>query len=120
MQGVVYSERGDFESALKFYNLAVEKNPTYVEALCNIGVIFKNSGQLTLAIEYYQRALKANPNFTIAANNLAIALTDRGTQVTSNRRLAKRMRASIRRVCHPVLGSFRVPVCLFLRATSCR
>jgi len=72
---------------MKHYQMAVERNPSYVEALCNIGVIYKNSGELSLAIEYYDRALKSNPNFTIANSNLAIALTDMGTQVKNEGKL---------------------------------
>lgn len=79
LQGVVYSERGEFDLAMRHYQLAIDRNPNYVEALCNIGVIFKNAGELALSIEYYDRALKANPNFAIANSNLSIALTDMGT-----------------------------------------
>jgi tetratricopeptide (TPR) repeat protein len=89
--------------------MAVERNPKYVEALCNIGVIYKNSGQLDSAIQYYEKALgmlfhfklasssvlifalalrsdllrfaAVNANFVIANNNLAIAFTDMGTKV---------------------------------------
>lgn len=83
----LFSERGDLDQALKYYHLSIEKQPNYVEALCNVGVIYKNHGRLSLAIEYYQRALKTNPNFLIASNNLAIALTDLGTQVKNEGKL---------------------------------
>lgn len=85
--GVVYSERREFDLAMTHYQLAVARNPTYVEALCNIGVIYKNSGELRLSIEYYERALRANPNFSIAQSNLSIAMTDMGTAVKNEGRL---------------------------------
>jgi len=83
----VYSERREFDLAMSHYQLAVARNPTYVEALCYIGVIYKNSGELRLSIEYYERALRANPNFSIAQSNLSIAMTDMGTAVKNEGRL---------------------------------
>lgn len=64
-----------YDEALRYYTLALEHNPTYVEALCNIGVIYKNSGHLTSAIQHYDKALKVNANFEIANNNMAMAYT---------------------------------------------
>jgi len=44
--GVVYSEMGQFEAALQFYEKASELRPLYPEAHCNMGVIYKNCGDL--------------------------------------------------------------------------
>lgn len=100
VQGVVYSESNNMVEALRYYELAVKCNPSYVEALSNIGVIYKNSGQLESAIEFYERALKANPNFAIANNNLAIALTDMGTQVKNHGHIADGIRFYKRALVH--------------------
>ncbi|GJP81563.1 hypothetical protein CLOP_g11699, partial [Closterium sp. NIES-67] len=79
--GVVYSEMGQYEAALQFYDKAVALRPLYAEAHCNMGVIYKNCGDLHSAIACYERCLAVAPNFTIARNNMAIALTDLGTKV---------------------------------------
>lgn len=53
--GVVYSEMGQFEAALQFYEKASELRPLYPEAHCNMGVIYKNCGDLVSAIACYER-----------------------------------------------------------------
>ncbi|EGC31666.1 hypothetical protein DICPUDRAFT_39606, partial [Dictyostelium purpureum] len=78
--GVTFYENGDSKMALESYKRALELNPIYPEALCNVGVIYKNLGEILPAIEYYQRALQFNPNYLLVKNNLAIAYNDLGTQ----------------------------------------
>jgi protein O-GlcNAc transferase len=80
---------GRYQEALNGYQAALQRNPCYVEAYCNIGVIYKNLGNLETAVHYYEKALTINPNFKIVRNNMAIALTDLGTKVKNDGDIAK-------------------------------
>ena len=53
--GVVFSELGQFETALGFYEKAAVLRPLYAEAHCNMGVIYKNCGDLKAALTCYER-----------------------------------------------------------------
>jgi tetratricopeptide (TPR) repeat protein len=76
--GVAYGEKGQFEKATLFYELAIHFNPLCAVAYNNLGVIYKNRDNLQRAIECYQMALKINPRFSQTLNNLGVVYTMQG------------------------------------------
>ena len=57
---------------------ALELNPGYPEAHCNLGVALRERGQLDEATAALRRALEVKPGFPEAYNHLGGALSDRG------------------------------------------
>jgi tetratricopeptide (TPR) repeat protein len=56
----------DADSALYFYEVALEKEPTYVEAWHNLGVYYEDKGENTRALQCYSKALKYDPEFELS------------------------------------------------------
>lgn len=64
--GLIYSDQGNLEQALEFYNQSLEIKKTIqgdkphkniAVTLNNIGVIYKKQGNLEKAIEFYNQSL---------------------------------------------------------------
>ena len=77
-----YAQAGEFETAITYYQKAIEINP--VDALTrqnlaqcynNYGVTLRNRGEWDAAIEAYQNALQLMPTLHIARTNLSDAFT---------------------------------------------
>ena len=66
--GVAYEKKGEFDGAIKEYNLAVKKIPL---ANLNLGNVYFQKGDLGLAEKYYRRAIEKEPGHADAYNNLA-------------------------------------------------
>lgn len=54
-----------YDQALEHYQRAIQIQPNYPQAHCNMGVIYKERGELEVAISCYEKALVASPNFAI-------------------------------------------------------
>eukprot|EP00983_Pelagomonas_calceolata_P133388 1161960-Pelagomonas_calceolata.AAC.12 len=89
-----------FDAALEWYHKATRLHPMYAEAHCNVGVILKERGDLEGAIAAYNRALSAAPNFGIVHGNLAIALTELGTRIKMEGRIAEGITLYERALAH--------------------
>jgi Flp pilus assembly protein TadD len=59
--GISYSRLEDSERAISSYKKALELNPGYVEALCNLGNVLSRSGSVSDAISNYLRAIEIAP-----------------------------------------------------------
>jgi tetratricopeptide (TPR) repeat protein len=66
--GAAYEKKGEFEGAIKEYNLAVKKIP---RANLHLGNAHFLKGDLGLAEKYYRRAIRGEPGHADAYNNLA-------------------------------------------------
>lgn len=66
--GVVYEEKGEYENAIKEYELAARKLPAAYLYLGNAH--FQNS-EFDKAEKYYKKSIKKEPNNADAYNNLA-------------------------------------------------
>ena len=64
--------------ALTSYAKALELQPQYAEAHCNMGVIHKQAGRLDEALAAYEKAFALAPCYDTIRANMAIALTDKG------------------------------------------
>ena len=60
----------DLDSALHFFNIAVDLDPEYFQAYNNIGLCYEKKGDLGMARSYYQKAVEINPDYQLAKDNL--------------------------------------------------
>ncbi|WP_162128116.1 tetratricopeptide repeat protein [Flavobacterium phycosphaerae] len=67
----LYLKIKDYDTYTRLVNEALEKNPTNVDLLYNLGVISADRGKLDEAEKYYKKALEVNPNYFNANLNLA-------------------------------------------------
>jgi hypothetical protein len=64
-------KNNDFATYTKLANEALEKDPTNVTLICNLGIISANADKLEDAEKYYNKALQINPNYFDANINMA-------------------------------------------------
>lgn len=70
--GDYYSRRGDFDSAIKEFSLAIElRRGFYPEAIHNLGNTYKNKGELEKAEKLYLKAIEINPKQIESYSELA-------------------------------------------------
>ena len=67
-------EDGNFDQALKLYNLVLKQEPDNISALVDKGATLQNMGKLKLAIRSYDRALSISPDNLDALLNKGAAL----------------------------------------------
>ncbi len=65
------SDPGEYDAAAAAYRLAVQLDPEFADAHCNLGTLLYNKGERELARAHYQRALEADGNHLEAHFNLA-------------------------------------------------
>ncbi|MBI3134005.1 MAG: tetratricopeptide repeat protein [Bacteroidetes bacterium] len=58
------------DSAVYFFNKAVELDPQYYQAYNNLGLAYEKKGDLTNARLYYTKAVEINPDYKLAKDNL--------------------------------------------------
>ena len=66
------ADRGDRTVAIERYQMALELNPDYDQAMNNLANLLKDSGQLELAESWLLRAISVRPDFAAAFMNLGI------------------------------------------------
>ena len=66
--GMAYEKKGEFDGAIKEYNLAVKKIPL---ANLYLGNVYFQKNDLGQAEKYYRRAIQKEPGHADAYNNLA-------------------------------------------------
>ncbi len=67
----LYLRLKDYTTYTKLVNEALDKNPTNIDLIFNLGVISAEGGKLDEAEKYYRRALEIDPNYFNANLNLA-------------------------------------------------
>lgn len=68
--GIAYHQMLDLADAKKYYQLALKVNPSYAEAVNNIGTIEYSRKNYRRAISMYKRALRISPNSASIYSNL--------------------------------------------------
>ena len=76
--GSALDQLGRFDEAAPHYEEAARLNPTYPEALNNLGIWRARQGRFNEAIELFDRALSIRTNFAVAQANRDLALKKRG------------------------------------------
>ncbi|MBD1844367.1 tetratricopeptide repeat protein [Cyanobacteria bacterium FACHB-63] len=69
---------GDLQNAALLYQQALDIDPTFAIAHCNLGATLKAMGQFTTAIDHYHQAIALNPNYAEAYQNLGVVLLNLG------------------------------------------
>lgn len=68
--GVSYQQRGLYKDAEKEYLKAIESDPDYYKAYCNLGAICMKTQRRGAAEKYYKKALQINPKDPITLLNI--------------------------------------------------
>jgi len=69
-QGLIAYDQGEWESAMKYFNNALEYNPDDTEALFKRGIIFQRLNKTDQAIQSYQQVLRVDRKHYKAHYNL--------------------------------------------------
>jgi len=73
VMGNIYGkDKGDPETAMKYFDRALEINPKDAITMDNIGVILMKEGETEKAKEYFEKALKADPEYPNTYHALAM------------------------------------------------
>ncbi|MCX6998210.1 MAG: tetratricopeptide repeat protein [Kiritimatiellaeota bacterium] len=67
-----YQAQQDWDSAILYYQRAIENDPGMVNACFNLGVVFSAKGDAAAAREAYERAVRIQPGLIDARYNLAL------------------------------------------------
>ena len=62
----------DLDSALYFYNAALDIEPRHIESNHNIGLIYEDKKDISNALLSYAKALKYNPEFELTKERVAV------------------------------------------------
>lgn len=76
--GIMYSEFGDYNTSMRYFKKAFDKESKSAELYYNYGVMLMRAGRLDDAIQAFSVALKIDPSHKMALNNAAIALFTKG------------------------------------------
>ena len=68
-KGIVLSEQGKYDEAIKAFDRAIELNPQYADAWYNKGLALDHQGKYDEVIKAYDRAIKINPQHILALIN---------------------------------------------------
>lgn len=77
-KGYEAQRMGDLDSAMSYYQKAIELDPVYVAAYNDLGVIYESKGFTDRAEESYLKCLKIDPYYRGAYFNLASLYEDKG------------------------------------------
>ena len=72
-RGYAAAEKGDRDTAIQEYTLAIEKDPNHPYAYNNRGNSYYHLGQHERAIQDYDKAIELDPNYVNAYNNRGIS-----------------------------------------------
>lgn len=88
-KGVDFYYKGQYESALKAFDKAIEIKPDYVEAWDGKGYCLSKIGRVDEALELHNKAIKIDPNYANAWYNIAYAYSLKGDKVNALANLSK-------------------------------
>ena len=78
IMGVINSDLGRSDAAIRAFETALSLKPDYADALNNLANALKASGQFVAAINAYTEALKHDPENAITINNMGSAFRESG------------------------------------------
>ncbi|RME34225.1 MAG: type IV pilus biogenesis/stability protein PilW [Gammaproteobacteria bacterium] len=76
--GIEYMKRGEFETALKKLNHALELDPDYAEAHNVLGVLYARLGEKAKAEQHFRRSVSIAPKASSLLNNYGLFLCREG------------------------------------------
>ncbi len=72
--GWKYFNQGDYDTALKRFQMAIRHDPEYAPAYYGVAFVYSNRGKLDEAIHYYRESLKRDATHAYTYANLGYAL----------------------------------------------
>ncbi len=87
--GVAYHEAEKPDSALRYYEKAVELAPGLSKAYVNMGVLFDGQNKRSEAIRMFERAIEVNPNDLLAHAHAAYTLFGAGDYEAADAHISK-------------------------------
>jgi hypothetical protein len=76
--GIIYRYKGELDSAIREYKMALAIEPNYPETHNNLGLALAGTGNRDAALKEFQIAIALNPNYSQAHNNLGVTLAGMG------------------------------------------
>ncbi len=77
-RGCVYSNKKDYDRAIRDFDQVIHLKPDYAEAYYNRGIAYGGKGQYDVAIRDYDKAIELKPDYAVAYNNRGIAYGGKG------------------------------------------
>ena len=74
--GVAFHETGEGDSALHYYERALELDPSLSKVYVNMGVLHDGRGEFERALGMFERAIEINPEDLLAHTHAALALLE--------------------------------------------
>lgn len=78
IMGVILASRGEMQAAVECYQKALQADPSYVEAINNLGAAFRKLKDYDRALSCFQRLIDLTPGDSDLYYNLGNALLDAG------------------------------------------
>lgn len=63
-------EQEELDSAIFFYNRAIEQHPDFVKAWHNLGICYEQQGRNAMAYKAFKKALEYNPDFELSKKEI--------------------------------------------------
>jgi tetratricopeptide (TPR) repeat protein len=93
-QGRRAADAKDWNTAIKWFNAADQRNPNNADIQNSLGFAYRNAGQLEPAFKHYQRALQINPRHLGAHEYIGEAYL-----ISKNLAKAEEHLAALKRFC---------------------
>lgn len=90
--GRYYQGKINYKKAIAAYEMALKKNPDYVEVHNGLGVIHTVQGNHELALQHFQKAIELSPTATYLHNNLGYAYLLQGQETKAAESLKQALR----------------------------
>jgi len=71
IEGTVYLRKGDYDEAIRCFEMALEINPSYHPALYNLGIAHVDKMEFEKAVECWEKVLKIEPSYQKASAAIA-------------------------------------------------
>lgn len=81
--GIEYFNQNDYKTALKYFQLALAKDPRYMKAYFNAGESCQKMGRYQQALTYYRIFVSARPDYPETYKNLADVYQNLGQEQNS-------------------------------------
>lgn len=91
-KGQIAHEKGDYETALKFYDEAILAMPEFPEAEFQRGSIFQTLGKFVEAEKAFRRAIELKRDWTLPIAELGLLLVQKGEYLEAEEQLNKAIR----------------------------
>ena len=68
--GVIYTEKQEYNKAIRFFEKSIKLNPGFANAYFNLGIVYRLTGKLNKVEQLFEKAIELNPIFREKVDNL--------------------------------------------------